>query len=74
MKDYVDRSKDFCMLWYDVVCLVFGFFIFDVVKYFIQRYNSIKLWYSFYRFFFEDFVLSIVFYQILDLSGSNFMI
>lgn len=34
-EDYVDRSKYFCMLWYDVVCMFDGLLVFDVVKYFI---------------------------------------
>lgn len=74
MKDYVDRSKDPRMPWHDVACSVSGLPALDVAKHFIQRYNSIKPWYSFHRLSLEDFVPSTVLHQISDPSGSNLTI
>lgn len=74
MKDYVDRSKDPRMPWHDVACSVSGLPTLDVAKHFIQRYNSIKPWYSFHRLSLEDFVPSTVLHQISDPSGSNLTI
>jgi len=74
MKDYVDRSKDPRMPWHDVACSVSGLPALDVAKHFIQRYNSIKPWYSFHRLTLEDFVPNTILHQISDPSGGNLTI
>ena len=74
MKDYVDRSKDPRMPWHDVACSFSGLPVLDVVRHFIQRYNSIKPWYSFDRLSLEDVIPNTVLHQISDPSGSNLTI
>ena len=74
MEDYVDRSKDPRMPWHDVACSVSGLPALDVAKHFIQRYNSIKPWYSFHRLSLEDFVPNTERHQISDPSGSDLTI
>ena len=74
MKDYVDRSTHPRMPWHDVACSVSGLPALDVAKHFIQRYNSIKPWYSFHRLSLEDFVPNTALHKISDPSGSNLTI
>lgn len=60
--DFIDRYIILRMFWYDIGVVVYGKFVRDVLRYFIGRWNIIKVGFYLYNDEFNGFFIFVNFF------------